>query len=218
MFRTLRETTGIQVLSMRNPIPRDVLNRKWRLRSRRSSVCCRLRSTNQMFLFSGPSGHNFRVIPPMSAALGVSVCSSRQQGVFVKGKVQHVRMFQKKTCNERDSLLFAFPRNLCAMRVVNWRYLVWLCGGGRSCEGDWKWSPVVFTPCSFFTHFGSWCILVLLCVFLSYVLHTPYFAGLPYFIGPPFIVTLHLPGLGIILIVGFGEVAECIQENQPDSS
>jgi hypothetical protein len=73
-----------------------------------------------------------------------------------QGNVQDVRMRQKKVWHEWDSLFFAVRRNLCAMRVVNWRCRLWLCEG--CCERDWKWSPVVFTWYSFFNHFGTRCI------------------------------------------------------------
>jgi hypothetical protein len=55
------------------------------------------------FLFSGPSEHNFSVIPHLSTALGVSISSFRPRGAFVKGKVQDVRVCQKKMWNGLDS-------------------------------------------------------------------------------------------------------------------
>jgi hypothetical protein len=50
---------------------------------------------NQLFLFSGPSGDNFRVIPHLPTALGIGISSFRQHGAFVKGKVQDVRMSEE---------------------------------------------------------------------------------------------------------------------------
>jgi hypothetical protein len=47
---------------------------------------------NQLILFSGPSGDDFRVIPHLPTALGVGIISFRQGGAFVKGKVQDVRV------------------------------------------------------------------------------------------------------------------------------
>jgi hypothetical protein len=75
---------------MHNPTPpslsvRDVTRRKWRLRSRTRFVCCSLRSMNQLFLFSGPSGDNFRVIHP-ATTLGVGIIRFRQRGCLCKGK------------------------------------------------------------------------------------------------------------------------------------
>jgi hypothetical protein len=55
---------------------------------------------NQLFLFSGPSGDNLKVIPHPPTALGVGISSSRQRGVFVTGKVQDVRHCQKKVWKE----------------------------------------------------------------------------------------------------------------------
>jgi hypothetical protein len=64
MFPTWNETAGIQVLvACAIPLPSplslsvsDVTQRKWRFRSRKRFMCCTLRSMNQLFLFSGPSG------------------------------------------------------------------------------------------------------------------------------------------------------------------
>jgi hypothetical protein len=39
-----------------------------------------------LFLFSGPSGDNFRAIPNLPTALGVHISSFRKRGVFEKGK------------------------------------------------------------------------------------------------------------------------------------
>jgi hypothetical protein len=111
MFPPWNKTADIQVLiSCAIPLPslslsvRDVTKRKWRLRSRKRFVCRRLQSMNQLFLFSGPCGDNFRVISRLPTALGVGISSSfRQRGAFVKGKVQHVRVCQKKVWNEWDS-------------------------------------------------------------------------------------------------------------------
>jgi hypothetical protein len=58
---------------------------------------------NQLFLFSGPSGDNFRAIPHLPTASGVGISSFRQWGTFVKEKVQDVRLCQKKVWNEWDS-------------------------------------------------------------------------------------------------------------------
>jgi hypothetical protein len=56
---------------------------------------------NQLSLFSGPSGDNFRVIPHVPTALRVGINSFRQRGAFVKGKkVQDVRVCQMKVWNE----------------------------------------------------------------------------------------------------------------------
>jgi hypothetical protein len=55
---------------------------------------------NQLFLFSGPSSDDFRVISHLPTALGVGISSFRQWGAFVKGKVQDVRVCQKKVWNE----------------------------------------------------------------------------------------------------------------------
>jgi hypothetical protein len=48
-----------------------------------------------LFLFSGPSAVNFRVIPHVPTALGVRISSFRQRGAFVKGKVQDVRVSEE---------------------------------------------------------------------------------------------------------------------------
>jgi hypothetical protein len=42
---------------------------------------------NQLFLFSGPSGNNFKVIPHLATASGVGISSFRQRGAFIKVKV-----------------------------------------------------------------------------------------------------------------------------------
>jgi hypothetical protein len=47
---------------------------------------------NQLFLFSGPSGDDFRVIPHLPTALGVGISSFRQRLAFVKGKLQDIRV------------------------------------------------------------------------------------------------------------------------------
>jgi hypothetical protein len=60
-----------------------------------------------LFLFSGPSGDNFRVIPHLPIGLGVDISSFKQMGAFVKGKMQDVHVCQKKEWNERHSLFFA---------------------------------------------------------------------------------------------------------------
>jgi hypothetical protein len=78
-------------------------------------VCCSLWRINQLFLFSGPSGDNFRVIPHLPTALGIGISSFRQRGAFVKGKVQDVRVCQKKVWNEWYSLFFSF-QEFCAPR------------------------------------------------------------------------------------------------------
>jgi hypothetical protein len=157
MIPTWQETASIQVLiacaiSLSLSV-RDVTKRKWRLWSRRCFVCCSLRSMNQLFLFSGPSSDNFRVISHLPIGLGIGISSFRQQGVFVKRNVQDVHMCQKKVWNEWDSLIFAVRRNLWAMQVMNWRCRLWLCGG--CCERDWKWSPMIFTWCNFFNMFSK---------------------------------------------------------------
>jgi hypothetical protein len=41
-------------------------------------------------------GNIFKVTPHLPAALGVGIISFRQRGAFVKVKVQHVRVYQKK--------------------------------------------------------------------------------------------------------------------------
>jgi hypothetical protein len=102
MFPTWNETAGIQVLiacAIRLPPSlsvRDVIKRKWELWSRKRFACCSLRSMNQLFLFSGPSGDNFRVNPHLPTVFGVGISSFRQWGASVKGKVQDVCMCQKK--------------------------------------------------------------------------------------------------------------------------
>jgi hypothetical protein len=55
---------------------------------------------SQLFLFSGHSGENFRVIPHLPTALAVDISSFRKWGAIVKGKVQDVHMCQKKMWNE----------------------------------------------------------------------------------------------------------------------
>jgi hypothetical protein len=45
---------------------------------------------NQLFLFSGLSGDNFRAILRLPTALGVGISSFRQRGAFVEGEVQDV--------------------------------------------------------------------------------------------------------------------------------
>jgi hypothetical protein len=122
MFPTWNETTGIQV-SITCSIPltpsgHDVKKRKWRLQSRTSSVCCSLWSMNQLFLFSRPSSDNFRVIPHLPTALGISISSFRQWGAFVQEKCTTSACL-KKVWNKWDSLSFAVWRNLCATWVVN---------------------------------------------------------------------------------------------------
>jgi hypothetical protein len=93
IFCTWNETAGIQVLiSCTIPLPplslsvRDVKNKKWRLRSRNRFVCCSLRSMNQLFLYSRPSGDNFSVIPHLPTEFGFGISSFIQKGAFVKGK------------------------------------------------------------------------------------------------------------------------------------
>jgi hypothetical protein len=103
------ETADIQVLIictiLLSPLSlsllvRDVTKRKWRLRSRKHLVCCSLQNMNQLFLFSGPSSDNFRVIPHLPTALDIVISSFRQRSAFVKGKVQDVHVCQKKEWNE----------------------------------------------------------------------------------------------------------------------
>jgi hypothetical protein len=45
---------------------------------------------NWLFLYSGLSDDNFRVIPHLPTSLGVAISSFEQWGAFVKGKVQDV--------------------------------------------------------------------------------------------------------------------------------
>jgi len=51
---------------------------------------------NQLFLCSGHSGDSLTVIPPLPIALEAGISSFRQQGAFVKEKVQDGGMCQKK--------------------------------------------------------------------------------------------------------------------------
>jgi hypothetical protein len=80
---------------MRNPPSLSVrLLYKEKMATPEKKVFCvlRLRSINQLFLFSGPSGDNFRVI-----------CHQQfrtTEGAFVKGKVLDVRVCQKKVRKE----------------------------------------------------------------------------------------------------------------------
>jgi hypothetical protein len=60
-------------------------------------------------------------------------------------------------CQKKGGTSEAVRRNVCAMRVVNWRCRLWLRGG--CCERDWKWSPIILTWCSFCGHFGTRCIV-----------------------------------------------------------
>jgi hypothetical protein len=144
MFPTWNETAGIQVLiACAIPLPppflilRDDTKRKWRLQSRKRFVCCSLRS-----MFSGPSGDNFRVIPHLPATLGVGNSRFRQEGACVKGRVRDVRVW-----NEWESFHRSPTKSVRhASRELEMSTMtVWKC-----CERDWKWSPIVFTWCSFF--------------------------------------------------------------------
>jgi hypothetical protein len=47
---------------------------------------------NQLFLFNGHSGDNLTAIPHLPIALDAGIGSFRQQGAFVKEKVQDGRM------------------------------------------------------------------------------------------------------------------------------
>jgi hypothetical protein len=134
---------------MRNPpphsLPRSVTLQRKNGDSGAESVLCTAvwEAWISYFCSARPSSDNFRMIPHLPRALGVGISSFRKRAGFVKGKMYDVRVFQKKTWNEWDSLFFAVGRNLCAMRVVNWRCQLWLRGG--CCERDWKWSPIIFT-------------------------------------------------------------------------
>jgi hypothetical protein len=55
---------------------------------------------NQLFLFSGLSGDNFRVIPHLPTALGIDINSFSQWSTFLKRKLQDVHVCQKKVWNE----------------------------------------------------------------------------------------------------------------------
>jgi len=105
-FPTWNETEGVQVLcACAIPLPSslsvcDITMRLWRLWSRKRFVCCNLRSMNQLFLCSGHSGDNLTVIPPLPTALDTGISSFRQQGAFVKEKVQAGRVCHKKTWNK----------------------------------------------------------------------------------------------------------------------
>jgi len=55
---------------------------------------------NQMFQFSGHSGDNSTVIPHLPITLDAGISSFRQEGAFVKEKVQDSRVCQKKAWNE----------------------------------------------------------------------------------------------------------------------
>jgi hypothetical protein len=50
---------------------------------------------NQLFLFSGPSGDNFRVNHHLPTALGVGISSFTQGGAFTNGKVQDIRVSEE---------------------------------------------------------------------------------------------------------------------------
>jgi hypothetical protein len=56
----------------------EVTKRKQWLRSRKCFVCCSLRSMNQLLMFSGPSGDNFRVIPHLPTALDIGIKMSEE--------------------------------------------------------------------------------------------------------------------------------------------
>jgi hypothetical protein len=136
---------------MRTPLPpplsltiRDVTKRKWRLRSRRRSV---LQFMNQLFLFSEPSGDNFRLIWHLPTSNRCWYQQFQTKGCLCKGKSAGTSACVRR--NEWDSHFFTVRRNLCAMRVVSWRCRLWMCVG---CY------PIIFTWCSFFSHFVH-CVL-----------------------------------------------------------
>jgi hypothetical protein len=120
MFPTWNETASYSSSDrMRNPTLPSLLLGPWRYKEKmaaqeQNAFCVlRLRGMNQFFLFSGPSGGNFRVISPLSTELGFGISCFRQRGAFVKWKVQDVRVCQKKVWNEwaspKESVRHASP-------------------------------------------------------------------------------------------------------------
>jgi hypothetical protein len=159
MFPTWNETVGIQVLiACAIPLPPLILG-PWRYKGKMATpeqkALCMLKIAKHESVFSLQQTFRRQFQSDLPSANSIRRWHQEFQtmGAFVKGKVQDVRVCQKKMWNESRQLFFAVRRNPCAMRVVNWRCRLWLCGG--RCERDWKWSLIFFTWCSYFNHFGT---------------------------------------------------------------
>jgi hypothetical protein len=83
---TWNETVGIEVLiacAIPLPPPLSVYLEKMATPEKKAFCVLRLRSINQLFLFSGPSGGNFRVIPHLPSAIsdnGGCLCKGKSAG------------------------------------------------------------------------------------------------------------------------------------------
>jgi hypothetical protein len=124
------------------------------------SVLCvaALRRMNQLFLLSGTSGDNFRVIPRLPTALGVGISKFRK-GVplYRERSAGRPRVSEESEERVRQSFLRSPKKSvLHASRELEMSTMtVW-----RRCGRAWKWSPVIFTCCTFFNHFGIRCISI----------------------------------------------------------
>jgi hypothetical protein len=76
---------------------------KWQLCSGKRCVLQFVKH-DQLFLFSGPSGNNFRVNPHLPTTLGVSISSFRQWRAFVKEKCRMSTGVRRK-CGMSETVL-----------------------------------------------------------------------------------------------------------------
>jgi hypothetical protein len=68
---------------------------------------------NQLFLFSGPSGDNFRVNSRLPTTLGVDISSFRQRDAFVMGKMEDIRVSEDIVERMRQSFLRSPKKSVC---------------------------------------------------------------------------------------------------------
>jgi hypothetical protein len=116
---------------MRNPTPPSHSLGLWRYKetmatpeqkafcvlqfAKHESVVSVQRAFRRQFQSDPPSANSFRRWYQQLQTTGC-LCKGKSAG-------------RPRVWNEWDSLFFAVKRNLCAMRVVNWRCRLWLCGG-----------------------------------------------------------------------------------------
>jgi hypothetical protein len=148
---------------MRNPTPPSLVG-PWRYKEKMATLgqkafcvlhiakCESVVSLQRVF------GRQFQSALPFANSIGVGISSFRQRGAFVKGKVQDVCGRQKKVWNSVERVRQSFLRSpKKSVRHASRELEVSTMTVWRVLRKRLKWSPIVFTWCSFFNHFGTRC-------------------------------------------------------------